>query len=204
VKMLILGATGGTGLELVRQAAERNHSITAFVRSSKKLSALRSCIEIIEGNLLDAAELEKVVRGHQAVLSAFGSPPGIGQDRQAFAVALTSAMLRAEARRLLIVSTAFLFRDSIIPPTYLVGQLFFKRAVADAVEMEALVRDSGLEWTIVRPPRLTTKTRTGRYRSREDHLPRFGFTISRADLADFMIRSVEDRTYATRIVGVSN
>jgi putative NADH-flavin reductase len=152
MKLLVLGATGGTGLEIVRQAVEQSHSITAFVRSPEELSAFRGCIDILPGNLLSVAELEKVVRGHHAVLSAFGPRSSAEQNRRTFAVALTSAMLRAEVRRLVIVSTGFLFRDSIIPPAYLVGRLFFKHAIADASEMERVVRDSGLDWTIVRPP----------------------------------------------------
>jgi putative NADH-flavin reductase len=204
MKLLVLGATGGTGVEIVRQAIERSHSITAFVRAPEELSAFRGRIKIISGDLLSAAELEKVARGHHAVLSAFGPRLSAEQNRSTFAVALTSAMLRTEVRRLVILSTAFLFRDSVIPPAYLVGRLFFKHAIADAAEMESVVRASGLDWTIVRPPRLTNKSRTGKYRAREGRLPRFGFTICRADVADFMIRAAENRTSVGAVVGVCN
>jgi putative NADH-flavin reductase len=70
--------------------------------------------------------------------------------------------------------------------------------------MEEIIAASGLDWTIVRPPRLTNQPRTGAYRIREGHLPSFGFTISRADVADFMIGTIEKRASIGRVVGVCN
>src|SRR5439155_9590269 len=119
-----------------------------------------------------------------------------------FAVALTRAMTQAQVYRVVEVSVAFLFKDSIIPPAYLLGRLFFRNLVADASAMEDEFVRSGLDWTIVRPPELTDKPRTGKYRVREGHLPRFGFSISRADVADFMIKSVENPASSRKIVGV--
>jgi NAD(P)H-binding len=70
--------------------------------------------------------------------------------------------------------------------------------------MEEVFEKSGLEWTIARPPRLTDRPYTGKYRVREGHLPRFGFTISRVDVADFMVNAVENRALVGKIVGVCN
>src|SRR5437773_8799116 len=72
MKLVVLGATGGTGLEIVRQAIQRGHSVTALVRSPEPLNPFRDQMVIRQGNLLDAAQLEGVIRGHDAVLSAFG------------------------------------------------------------------------------------------------------------------------------------
>jgi hypothetical protein len=113
-------------------------------------------------------------------------------------------MQRAGVRRIVVVSTAFLFRDSIIPPTYLFGRLFFPGVVTDAEGMERTIRASKLDWTIVRPPQLTDKRRSEKYRVRDGHLPRFGFNIPRADVADCLIKTIEDRTSVNRILGVSN
>ncbi len=103
-----------------------------------------------------------------------------------------------------MVSTAFLFRDSLIPPTYLVGRLFFPVTVADAIKMEEVITKADLDWTLVRPPQLTDKPRTGQYRICEGHLPKFGFNISRADTADFMLNAMEKGLSVRKIVGVSN
>src|SRR3981189_1127228 len=72
MKLLVLGATGGTGLEIVRQAIGRSHSVTAFVRSPERLRPFADRITIKQGNLLNSSELEEVLGGQDAVLSAFG------------------------------------------------------------------------------------------------------------------------------------
>jgi putative NADH-flavin reductase len=208
MKLLVLGATGGTGLEMVREAIERGHSVTAFVRSPERLKPFGDHITIRQGNLLNAAELEPVIKGHEAVLSGFGprlplSKADANLLRQ-FGGALTAAMPKAGVKRVVVESVAFLFKDSIIPPAYLLGRLLFPGIVADASGMEELFQNSGLEWTIARPPELTDKPYTGKYRVREGHLPRFGSNISRSDVADFMIKAAENRSSLGKIVGISN
>ena len=208
MKLLVLGATGGTGLAMVREAIERGHSVTAFVRSPERLKPFGDHITIRQGNLLNAAELEPVIKGHEAVLSGFGPRLPVSKAdanllRQ-FGGALTAAMPKAGVKRVVVESVAFLFKDSIIPPAYLLGRLLFPGIVADASAMEELFQNSGLEWTIARPPELTDKPYTGKYRVREGHLPRFGFKISRSDVADFMIKAAENRSSLGKIVGISN
>ncbi len=208
MKLVVLGATGGTGLEIVRRAIAHGHSVTAFARSPERLKPFRDRITIEQGDLLNSAELERVIIGHDAVVSGFGPRVPVSKADanllQQFAVALTSAMPHAGVRRVIVESVAFLFRDSIVPPTYLFGRLFFPGIVADASAMERVLGESQLDWTIVRPPQLTDKPFTGKYRVREGHLPSFGFTISRADVADFMVKAVENRASIGKIVGVCN
>jgi putative NADH-flavin reductase len=178
MKLLVLGATGGTGLEIVRQAVERDHHVTAFVRSPERLKEFADRINVEQGNLLDSTQLKQVIPGHDAVLSAFGPRVPISKADahllHDFASALTDAMLH------------------------------FPGIVADAAAMEGVVERSGLVWTIVRPPELTDKPYTGKYRVRQGHLPFLGFRISRADVADFMLKAVEDHSSIKRIVGVCN
>lgn len=208
MKLVVLGATGGTGLEIVRRAIESGHSVTAFVRAPERLEPFRDRITIKKGDLLNSAELEQVIKGHDAVLSGFGPRVPIAKTDanllQQFAVALTSAMLHAGVRRVVVESAAFLFSDSIVPPAYLLGRLFFPGVVADLSAMEQVFRKSELDWTMVRPPQLTDKPYTGKYRVREGHLPRFGFKISRADVADCFIKTVEDRATIGKVLGASN
>jgi putative NADH-flavin reductase len=208
MRLVVLGATGGVGLEIVRQAIEHGHSVTAFVRSPERLKPFQDRIAVKQGDLLDRSEVERAIHGHDAVLSGFGPRVPISKDDanllRDFAVALTAAMQHVGVRRVVVVSTAFLFRDSIVPPTYLFGRLFFPGVVMDAAAMERTFVGSGLDWTIVRPPQLTDKPRTGRYRVREGHLPRFGFNISRADVADCFLKTVEDRGSVGKILGASN
>jgi len=73
-----------------------------------------------------------------------------------------------------------------------------------AFRKERILVESELDWTMVRPPQLTDKPYTGKYRVREGHLPRFGFKVSRADVADFMIKAVENPSTIRKVVGVCN
>ncbi len=207
MKLVVLGATGGTGLEIVRQAIACGHSVTAFVRSPEKLHAYAGTIRVKQGSPLNASELEEALRGQDAVLSAFGPRVPIAKTDhnllRDFATALTPAMLRAGVKRLIVESSAFLFKDSIFPPTYLVGRMFFPSVVADASAMEQIFMRSELDWTLVRPPRLTDKSHTGRYRVREGHLPRFGSSISRADVADCFLKTLDDPNTIGKVVGAS-
>jgi putative NADH-flavin reductase len=208
MKMLVLGATGGIGQEIVRQAAERNHQVTAFVRAPERLKSIGARFGVIQGDPLSTTELESALEDQDAILSGFGPRVPIAKSDATllhrFGVALSDAMRKVGSRRAVIVSTAFLFKDSIIPPTNLVGRLFFPNMVADASEMESFFQKSGLDWTLVRPPRLTNGSRRGRFRVREGHLPGFGFMISRADVAAFMIKTAENRSFIQKVVGISN
>lgn len=208
MKLVVLGATGGIGLEIVRQAIEHGHSVTALVRSPERLKPFEGRITVIQGDVLSSAELERTVGGHDAVLSGFGPRLPLSKEDadllRTFAVSVTTAMEHANVRRVVVVSTAFLFKDAIVPPAYLFGRLFFPGIVSDASEMERVFQESASDWTVVRPPQLTDKAHRGKYRVRENHLPRFGFTIWRADVADCLIKTLDDRTSVKKILGASN
>jgi len=207
MNLLILGATGGVGLELVRQSVDRGHAVTAFVRTPERLQAFANRIRIVEGDPLNATALTQALHGQDAVLSGFGPrvPVAKGDEDllERFAFALTRAMAASRVKRAIVVSTAFLFKDALLPPAHLVGRLFFSSVVKDTTAMEAIVAQSPLDWTLVRPPQLIDKPLTGKYRVREGHLPTFGFNISRANVADCMIQIAEKHSFSRKVVGVS-
>lgn len=208
MKLVVLGATGGTGLEIIDRALERGHSVTAFVRSPDRIRKFGGRIDIVTGNLLRKDEMERAIRDRDAVVSAFGPrQPTSKVDAgllQRFASVLTGAMQNTGVKRVVVESTAFLFKDALIPPANLVGRIFFRGVVADATKMERIFAESNLDWTLVRPPRLTDQPCRGKYRVREGHLPRFGFAISRADVADFMVSAAENGSFIRSVVGVCN
>jgi len=207
MNLLVLGATGGIGIEIVRQSITRGHAVTAFVRSPERLRPLEGRISIATGDTLNASELARVMKGQDAVLSAFGPrvpiAPTDAHLLRDFATSLTDAMNKAEVRRAIVVSTAFLFKDALMPPAYLFGRLFFPGVVEDATGMEATLSASGLDIAIVRPPQLTDKPSTRNIRVRDGHLQAFGFSIPRADVADFMIQIAENSEFAKSVVGIS-
>jgi putative NADH-flavin reductase len=207
MKLVVLGATGGVGLEIIRQALAQNHRVKAFVRSAERLKPYADRVEINRGDLFNPDALTNAIRGCDAILSGFGPRLPIATSDanllRDFAASLTRAMQQSGIRRVVIVSTAFLFKDSIIPPTYLFGRLLFPSVVRDATAMEQSISRSGLDWTLVRPPQFTDGPHTAHYRVRDGHLPAFGFKISRADVADFCLRAVEDPASIRKILGVS-
>ncbi|HEU5233026.1 MAG TPA: NAD(P)H-binding protein [Terriglobales bacterium] len=208
MQIVVLGATGGTGLESITRSLQQGHSVTALVRSPERLRPFQDRITVRRGDLLSSADLQAAIEGHDAVLSAFGPRVPVKQNEahllEHFAGALTKAMLHASVRRVVVESVAFLFKDSLLPPVYLLGRLLFPRTVADASAMEQVFAESELDWTMVRSPELTDKPFTGKYRVLEGHLPGFGFKISRADVADFMISVVANRSTIRKVIGLSN
>jgi len=208
VKLLVLGATGGIGLELVKQAIERRHDVTAFVRNPDALAAFGDGVTAVRGDLLSSWDLRHVIQGHDAILSGFGPRVPVAEsDRDLltrFASALIDAAKHTTLRRVLVVSVAFLFRNALVPPAYLLGKLFFPNVVRDAANMEEQIVRSELDWTLVRPPQLTDGAQTGNYRFQVDRLPLLGLKISRADVADYMFRALNDKSTVGKIIGVSN
>jgi putative NADH-flavin reductase len=200
MNLFVLGATGGIGRIVLGQGLARGHRVTAFVRSPQKIALQNERLQVLKGDPLNAEELAARLPGHDAVISSLGSSKQttLLQDS---AKAIVSGMKRANARRILVVSVGFLF-----PETGLAGavlrNLILKNTGKDAAAMESILMRESLEWTVVRPPRLTNAGASGSYRVMEGHMPKRGFTIPRADVADFLLNEAETLTHIRQIVGV--
>lgn len=206
MRLFILGATGGIGRQLVDQALERRHRVTAFVRSPQKLGAAREGLTLIQGDVHNVDAMSRALRGHDAVLSALG-PPGPARNTitSDSARATIAAMQSASIDRLLVVGVAALFPD-IGMFGHLLRKTLLRSIADDSAEMERIVKDSGLDWTIIRPPRLTNGPRREHYGVAEDRLPNGAggnATISRADVAHFMLDEVELSGHMRRVVGIA-
>jgi putative NADH-flavin reductase len=206
MRIFILGATGGIGRQLVDQALERHHRVTAFVRSPQKLGAARDALTVIRGDVHNTDAMRQALAGHDSVLSALG-PPGPARNTitSDSARATIAAMQSAGMQRLLVVGVAALFPD-IGMFGRLLRNTLLRNIADDSAEMERIVKASGLDWTIVRPPRLTNGPRRGRYAVADDHLPNGAggnAAISRADVAHFMLDEVEEPGHLRRVVGIA-
>ena len=203
MQLVVIGATGGIGRELLRQAKERGHRVTALVRSPEKLGALAEGVNVIRGNPLDAEAVKEVIAGQDAVLSALG-PPGIGRStvQQDGARSIVAAMRSQGMRRLLVVSVAMLFEDFGVL-TAIVRNTVLRNVAADSAEAERIIKGSGLDWTIVRPPRLTNRPLTRSYSVADGHMPAGSSgLLDRADVAHFLLEEVERRQHVRQIVGI--
>lgn len=217
MKLTIFGATGGTGTCLVEQATAAGHEVTAVVRDPARLVVParlavpgHSQLRIVTADVMDPAAITPFVADADAVLSALG-PRGAGPSTVSAdsARAIIAAMRRSGVRRLLTVS------GSIVTDAgegrvlrYLVKPLARRTALrhvcADMRRAEDEIRDSQLDWTIMRPPRLTGQAASGTYRTAIDRNLPGGLTISRADLAACMLTLLDDPAAVHRHIGIAS
>lgn len=212
MKMTVFGATGGIGREVVRQALDAGHTVTAVVRDSARLDVVHPALEVVVvPGLTDPEPLTPALAGSDAALSGVGP-----RSRKDTTVASTStrailrAMETAGVPRFTAVSAvpvgpipdddSFLNRRILYPMI----KSFLRGIYADLARMEDEIRRSGTEWTIVRPPRLTDKPLTGSYRTAIGaNVPR-GNVISRADVAHAMLAALDDPATVNQAIGVAN
>jgi len=202
MRLLVLGATGGIGKYLLEYATARGHEVTAFARSPQKIALKSGRLRTVSGDLLNADQLAEVLPGHDAVLSAFGpSTLRRVRTRGQFGEVLSKALERSGVRRALVVSSALLFREQNALGNLLRATLF-RNLIPDMTAMEAALERNGFGWTMVRPPRLTNGTLTKSYSVADGRLPK-GMIISRACVADFMVKEAELPAHVRQIVGLS-
>jgi putative NADH-flavin reductase len=189
MRLLIFGPTGGTGRELVRQALDGGHSVTAFTRHSASLDE-RDNLQVVAGDVLDTAAVERAVPGHDAVLCAIGKPAtSPGTVRSEGTRNIVRAMESAGPARLIVQSTIGIGdTHALLPPLYryVLVPTLLRRTFAEHTRQEAVVRGSKLDWTIVRAAALTDGERTGRYHHGTNGR-QIEFEISRADVAEFTL-----------------
>lgn len=210
MELTILGATGGTGTCLTRQALTAGHHVTAVVRDPSRLPVPASPrLRVMTADLMDPAAISPAVPGADAVLAAFG-PRGTGPTTvlREGTRSVIEAMHKGGARRLIALSGSIVSDDGEGPVLrYLAKPLarrtFLRHVAADMRGAEEEIRDSGLDWTIVRPPRLTSEPASGTYRTATDrNLPR-GLTVSREDLAAYMLGIIGDPATIRHHIGIA-
>ena len=208
MKLIVFGATGGTGRELVSQAVERGHAVTAFARDPAPLGS-RKGLRTVAGDALDPVAVERAVTGHDAVICALGKPAtSPGRLRSEGTANIVLAMQRSGPRRLVCMSTIGIGDTRVLlPPLYryaLVPTLL-RRTFAEHARQEAVVRSSELDWTIVRAAVLTNEGRTGHVLHGFPVTDRSAkIEISRVDLADFMLDEISETRYLRAMSSVSS
>jgi len=200
MRLTIFGATGGTGTQLVRQAIEEGHDVTAVVRDPARLDVpAHERLRVVTAEVTDPGAIGPAVEGADVVLSALG-PRGKGPSTICAdgARSIIEAMGKAGVRRLVVCSAADPFTDAgdgvvmryVIKPVVLDRVL--KNAFDDLRRSEKEIRACDLDWTLVRPSRLTDDDATGGYRTAVDVNLRGGRRISRADTAACMLTLIAD------------
>jgi putative NADH-flavin reductase len=202
MKILVLGATGGTGRLLVSQGLARDFQVTALARDPGKLTATHPRLTALQGDVSDAGAVARAVRGQEAVISALGaSSPS--RRYPAFTAGirnLVAAMESGGVSRLIYQSFLGVAggRRQLRFPFRTVVPLLLPGSIADHEENEARIRSSSLAWTIVRPPKMNDQPARGDARSGEDIRATPLPSIPRADVAAFMLDQLTDPRYVRR------
>jgi len=209
MKLLIIGGTGGTGKELIRQALEQGHHLTALVRNPKKVKIVHPNLVLIKGNVLDPDQVQKAVEGQDAVLSALGHKKFIIKTTilSEGTKNIIDAMQKQNVRRFICITSLGIndsrFKLGLYYTLFVIPLIVFFYFL-DKAKQERLIRESKLIWTIVRPGQFTNGKKRGVYK----HGPNVGSyiitkMISRADVAHFMLSQLNDVTYQCKAVGVT-
>ena len=197
MRLAIFGGTGGTGLELTRQALEHGHNVRVLVRNPNRMPLVNPNMRLVLGNVLDQESVTKTLLGTDAVLSCLGQR-NLWKNTHVVSdgTRMLMAVMRQHGVRRLVVESAFGAGESLVYAN-LIARLVFATLLWAPYEdknlMEPEVKSSGLEWTILRPTRLTDGPLTGRYTMSAGR-PAVS-SVSRADVAAAMLRAVEERLW---------
>jgi putative NADH-flavin reductase len=208
MKLVVFGASRGVGLQVVEQALEAGHLVTAFVRSPEKFTLKHAHLNVLQGDSLDAVAVEQAIKGHEAVVSALGpSRPPVPHMMEISARNIVSAMEKHNVKPL-VSTTGAGVRQPEDQPKWIdrffgvLLNLLAKEVVLDSAENVKTIQASQVEWTIVRFPRLTDGARTRTYRvgyvGKES-----GTQVSRADAADFILKELTERNWLRKLPLVS-
>jgi putative NADH-flavin reductase len=200
MKLLIIGASRGIGLEAVQQALAAGHHVTAFARSPAS-TPVESRLTWLSGDATNPADVDAAVAGRDAVISTLGSDNRRGPTHL-YSTATTNlvrAMSASGVHRLVVLSNfGVLGESSCHPLTALMAlgvRLGIRETLADHGLALAQLRKSSLDWTAIRPMALTDGPYTGLYRVAVDGLPAGGTRISRRDVADFMLKQLTSSAF---------
>jgi putative NADH-flavin reductase len=207
LNILIIGANGGIGRQSVEIALKAGHHVTALLRNPANLTLTHTNLKVVKGDIMQLESFERYLENKDAVISALGArqatkPTTLYSEGNRN---LLNAMKKMGIRRVFFISASALEISPLLPfyvrfaAKYILQKLL-KYMYADLRIMEKLVKESDTDWTIMRPPRLTDKPVTGHYRFAINQFLKNGLSISRADVAHFMVNNItNEATYKTTI-----
>ena len=207
MKITVYGASGRTGIEIVKQALEAGHAVTAFVRDPARIAIEDQNLRILTGDVLNAESVERAIEGQDAVICALGAGNDLGKTtvRTTGTTHIISCMHKHQVKRLMVI-TAMGIGDSWKTLSRM-NRLFFatvlKSARDDHETQETAVMESGLDWTIIRPSGLVDTSRTEVYEYGENIRAKTS-RIARADVADLILKELKENQLIGKAVTISN
>jgi len=206
MKLVIFGASGKTGLELVKQALEKGHLVTAFVRDPSRLPVKHDRLNFSTGDVFDLESVAKAVQGQDAVVCVLGSSDLKKTTVRATGTANIIQAMQQKAIQRFIVVTAMGTGDSwdtLSPINKFFYATLLKSSREDHEAQETAVKKSGLKWTIIRPSGLVDEPKTGLYEVGEN-IPAKTSKIARADVADLILKELEQNALLHKAVTITS
>ncbi len=201
MKVIIFGATGRTGKELVEQALEKGYQVTAFARNPKKVVLEHDNLKVIQGDVLKLQDVEQAIGGHDAVLCSIGLPSIMDRSelRRKGTKNIVLGMKLNSVKRLVCQSSLGVGDSYQFLPMryrYFIAPLFMRRAFSDHLNQEQEIKQSQLDWSIIRPGALTDGEATSSYYiSCEKVEEAKEIKVSRSDTAQCMIKELEEKRF---------
>jgi putative NADH-flavin reductase len=210
-KLLVIGANGGIGRQTVDQALSAGHWVTALVRNPAKLLFTHPNLRIVQADVTQPLSLLNLFAGHDVIISVIGVSGGFSDPPTRLysqgALNILREMKQSGLRRAFFISASAVETNPLLPffarlaSKYIVQKLL-ANMYADLRLMERLVKETELDWTIVRPPRLTDSKVTGNYRMAVNRFLKNGLKISRADTAHFMLSHIQSEDMFKSVVEI--
>ena len=209
MNILIFGATGGTGQELVKQSLEKGYNVSVFVRKdASKLGKLADKVTVFVGDVLDIISVKAAMPGQNAILVALGTIPGKKNEVLSMGTNnIVKAMQNSHVKRLVVETGAGLLENKEALPA--MWRITFNMPpmntmFKDKIKQEQAIRDSKLDWTIVRPVNLTNGPLTSDYLTGEIIDLKLSSTVSRANVANLMVKQVESTDSISKALLISD
>lgn len=202
MKLIVFGASGGVGQEVVSQALFADHHVTAFVRNPDKLSVQHLNLDVVQGDGLDEDAVSSAIKGHDAVICCVGNR-GLGATTLMSEITrhIISGMTQNGLQRIGYVASAGIHKELKGISGSLVS-FILRNVLADHRRAYDLLRESQLQWTIARPMQLTNGEMKSTYRESLTGIASQGQKISRSDVAHFLLKSLADESYINQSVGL--
>jgi putative NADH-flavin reductase len=204
MNIIVFGATGGVGQQVVKQALEEGFKVTAFVRNPNKLEVTHERLAVVQGDAFQPAEVAAAIAGHDAVVSCLGSSQGMrpSTELEQMTKHIVDGMKQHQVKRIVYTASAGIDRE--LPG--ISGKLIMymlRHAPKDHKAAVDYILRHDLDYTIVRPLGLTNKPFTGQYREAATGVPEKSMSIPRADVAHFIIKALQDTRYVRTSVGLA-
>lgn len=203
MKLFVIGATGGVGKEVIKQAIAAGHHVTAFVRTPSKMEFQHEHLHTIKGDGLDEASVVEAMKGHDAVICTVGNATmGNTTVMSSIVKHLITGMNKWGISKIVYCASAGIHKEL---PGFIGKAIMFvlRHVLADHTRSYHLLEGSSLDWTIVRPMSLTNEQNDKAYQIAEDKQPPKGMKVSRKAVAELMVQIATFNQYQRQSIGIS-